>query len=183
MASQNLANLQATVNRFASDADFSPITIDGGMGPKTIAAVVSALRYASGARVADLVSTGPGVSAVADAGMYDQQLRSGDQATSIMQNVNGITTALNDIANALGLTEAAIAVVKPQTVPSAIPDKSAITVKAPASMGAFDSARLWFRQLSTAGQAGIGAGALILIIFGTGAISKKKKAGMAGGRW
>lgn len=184
MASQNLANLQATVNRFASDADFSPLVIDGGMGSKTIAAVSKALSYAAGARAADQVNTAAGQQGQANAVLFDQQIRTGDPATFIMQTLSSINSALADVADALGMTEAAVVVlVKPQAViPSTVPDKTAFKVKAPASMNPFDATRLWLRQLSTVGQVGVGAGALVVLLAGFSAIKKKKAAGPAGYR-
>ena len=178
MASENLARLQATANRYANSANFSPLVIDGGMGPKTITAIVSALAVASGAATQDQVNTSSGIQGAADAAQYANGLRSGDQAVFIMQNVVGMNATLNAVGDALGLVGAASgALTKPTTVQTTVPDKSAFKVKAAANAGAFDSARLWLRQRSTVEQAGIGIGALLVLAFGFSKLKRKPERG------
>ena len=187
MASENLAKLQATANRFAKDADFSPLVIDGGMGPDTILALGLAFAYASSDKAKlETANTSQANQGVIDAAQYFNGLQAGDPATFIMQNVVGMNVTLGAVADGLGLTQAAqVALTKPTTIQNTIGDKSAFKVKPPAGMNPLDAARLWFRQLSTVGQAGVGGGALILLIMGMSAWKKrggqKKPSGYRGG--
>ncbi len=168
MASENLAKLQAAANRFASEAPFSPIAIDGGMGPNTVSAIDQALSYASSdAAKLGTANTPSANQGVFDAAQYSQGLKAGDQATFIMQNVVGMAATLNAVADGLKFDPAALVTLKtPTPMQNTVPDKKAFTVKPPPGMGPVASIRLWFRQQPTVNQVGFGIAGAAVLFFG-----------------
>ena len=170
MASENLAKLQATVNRFASKADFSQLTIDGGMGPKTANAIITTLAWVAANIQAETDTAGAlVVKLAAGDGTPDQ--------TAIMQNVVGINTYLWGVADVNQLAPAAtVALTKPSgNAGTFTPDKSAFSVKPPPGAGFAASAQLWFRQLPTWGQVALGVGGGLGFLFAATRIKKGAK--------
>lgn len=169
MASENLAKLQATVNRYSDKADFSPLTIDGGMGPKTIAAIREALSLVGN----DAYFTRARAWIEALDGASGDDVR----ASAIMNGLSDLNDILTGNANAQNLPSGAtVSLTKPITVPSTVPDKSAFGIRPPVGMGPIDKARLWFRQQSTPVQVGVGAAGVFGVLGLFGFIRKKKGA-------
>lgn len=113
MGSPNLAVLQATTNRFAAFAGFTPISADGGMGPLTVSAVTKALTFVGDFGLGNAVimaATGNGApsdSSRQSANGFLQVLRGMDPATAIMQNNQDINFTLMTAANEMGLKASA----------------------------------------------------------------------------
>lgn len=167
MASVNLANLQATINRYADKADFSPIAIDGGMGPKTIEALRASLRSVGNdaffQRARDWTDALDGASA--------DDVR----ASAIMQGLADLNQLLAANADAAELPPPATVALVKQGTTTTIPDKSAFKITAPSTAGPIDKARLWFRQLSTPAQVGVGAAGIFGVFGIWGMIAKRKR--------
>lgn len=187
MASENLAHLQATLNRFASEVGFSPLVIDGGMGDKTAQAAFHVVGWVGGSD--GCLTGGDGVDLCVDAADHEtaQQLvvsfvnDSGAVDTTKLMNTNvGINTFLTHIANSLHLDAAANVALVHAPAGGASPDRSAFHITPPPSMGSLDKARLWFRQQPVTMQAGIGIGGGLLALLVFHGFRGKKKTGTAG---
>ena len=112
MGSTNLAALQATTNRFAAFAGFSPIAADGGMGPQTINAVSKALSFVGNFGIANALVgavTGIGGPSEGTKGValgFADMLKSGDPATTIMQRNVDMNLVLTTAAAEMGIKAA-----------------------------------------------------------------------------
>ncbi len=171
--SQNLAKLQATVNRFADARDFPPLVIDGGMGGKTLSAVIEALsdsvQSASSSNVNDARSW---LTALQGASSDDVR------ETAIMGGLDQINTLLTSTADEFGYDRSAsVAIAKPIAPSSGIPtpDRSAFKVAPPPGAGVWTGAKLWFRQLPQVGQVGVGVGAGLALLFAFTRFRKAKR--------
>jgi hypothetical protein len=182
MASENLGKLQATVNRFARDAGFSPLVIDGGMGAKTINATRLALNYSAkkwnelfGFENNELTDQ------ISNLSVTDQFA-----AENIMQEVVNINSQLANVGDKLGLPPPAtvsltksLATTNPRSA-----DKSAFGVKPPPGASFWEATKLKFRQMPQWQQAGIGIGGGIALLIAFAKFRGKSKgttkAGTAG---
>lgn len=190
MASENLAKLQATVNRFAGEVGFSPLAVDGGMGTKTADAVVAAVGWASDADRSCEDSTTSGGTLCIDAGqaataraLLNAIVTSGgasDQQRIMDTNV-GLNTFLSQVADKAGFGRAAIVTIA-HSSSGFTPDKSAFTVKPPPGAGWAASTQLWFRQLPTWGQVGVGVGGGVALLFVMTKFRGKSSSKLAGYR-
>lgn len=176
MASENLAKLQATLNRFASPAGFSPLVIDGGMGAKTIGATRLALKY-SAKKWNELFGFENGE-------LTDQinNVSEADQfaAENIMQEVTNLNSQLDNVANKLGLPAGSpVSLVNSTTTANPrLPDRNAFAVRPPPGASTFDQLTLKWRQLPQWQQAGLGVGGgIALLIAFTKLRSNKPRAG------
>jgi hypothetical protein len=163
----NVEALQNAINRFARPAGFSPIAVDGGMGPNTAAALLKAIGWVAkgscydGVCVADETEASAHalISAiVTDSGAIDQ--------TKIMQSNVGFTTFLNGVASTIGLPM----VTGPARAPTNYAANAATTVALnpfapPGSASVFDS----FKKLTTFQKVLVGALAGLGLIW----LSKK----------
>jgi hypothetical protein len=96
MPSANVSALQTAVNRIAQRGAFSPVTVDGGLGPQTDQGVMNALAWVVH-NVSSKEETAVGlVSALSD----------GDLQGNIAQSAQGLATFLNDAADEAGLPAA-----------------------------------------------------------------------------
>lgn len=173
MPNQALLSLQATINRFTDAGGFSPIVIDGGMGSETENATQNAL-------VAACTKTGdPADRTNMICNLMDQMntaFAAGGGQSWIMGNVQTLTSELNTAGNALFLPAAATVTLKPNVVPSIVPNKTQVTVKPPPSATSIDKARLWFRQAPLWQQVGIGVAGGLALLFGFNSYKKSKRA-------
>jgi hypothetical protein len=108
MASENLRAVQATTNRFASVAGFTPLVTDGGMGNLTANAVFKAVGWAGGSQSKGSASDKETarnlvLKIVSSSGAIDH--------TAIMQNLAPINTMLTRVADASGLPKASTTLV------------------------------------------------------------------------
>lgn len=175
MASENLAKLQATTNRFASVVGFSPLVIDGGMGAKTEEAIVRVLNFIESGCKQQCV--GPNTQQAASVALVNIS------PTTIMQQNVGLNQLFNGVAELLSMPAAALVAIAKPTANTTTPDRSAFAVKPPPTMGVIDRTRLWFRQQTMPVKAAMGIGGAIGAMALWGMVSKKKaKAGVAG-RW
>lgn len=164
MASENLAKLQATVNRFAGAIGQAPLVPDGGMGDLTFQGVQFALMYA--------IQNDPAAPDSVDHRVLESLSRLSETPEGQMQNVITLNEQLTRVADKLGLARPqSISVVRPP-IPGATPDPGAFKVKPPPT-GVLASLSVTWHKLPTWAQIGIGAGA----VFGTFALatSVKKK--------
>jgi hypothetical protein len=184
MASENLAKLQATLNRYASEAGFSQLAIDGGMGDKTSNGVFRALGWVGGT---DGCVDGDGgvelcvdqndketarsllTSLITDSGALDH--------TKVMQANVGLNTFLTKVADGVDLQPAAtVSLVRPPSG-GTLPDRGAFNVQAPPGAGTWMKTRLWFTQLPQWQQAGIGIGGGIALLIAFTKFRKPAKKG------
>ncbi len=205
MPHAGLATLQATVNRFAPVADFSPLVIDGGMGSATEVAVQNALVWACeqgalsglGAATISPVKLWKQRRALSGLGFeppqqvtpsrsnacnlrtrMDDAFGGGGGQTFIMQNLTALDNALSGVAAERGLKAPVLVAVNQSSgsggsFNTPTPNKAAFTVKPAPDASTFDKGRLWFRQLPTYQQAGLGVGALFMAMAGWGAYKAK----------
>ena len=98
MADANVTSLQIAINRYASTGAFSPIGVDGTMGPNTANGTLKALAYvSSNSQNADDVTTSQGLVSrlVTSSGAIDQN--------QVQQSASGLSQFLNGCADELGL--------------------------------------------------------------------------------